>query len=180
VVQLIRLWFVGDCRVALSCIRKQARSGDVEVPPQRRIAGTDQEVRVGLVQVSILAVPGTGGVRIRQADTVHQERGAGLAAEFGLDAADGTGHEPQRKPGHVAWRASAPGGCLDRSGELVKGEVAGAADLEDAAAGGGVGYGVFDERGDVCNGDEVDRVVPPSEDDGPARAGSGAGEDVDL
>ena len=68
-------------------------------------------------------------------DTVHQERGAGLAAEFGLDASDGTGHEPQRKPGHVAWRASAPGGCLDRGGELVKGEVAGAADLEDAARG---------------------------------------------
>ena len=67
VVQLTRLWFGGDCRAALSCIRKQARSGDVEVPPQRRIGGSDQEVRVGLVQVSVLAVPGIGGVRIRQA-----------------------------------------------------------------------------------------------------------------
>jgi hypothetical protein len=58
VVQLTRLWFRRDCRAVVSCIRKQARSGDVEGPPQRRGAGSDQEVRVRLVQASILAVPG--------------------------------------------------------------------------------------------------------------------------
>ena len=65
-----------------------------------------------------------------------------------------------------------PAACLDRGGELVEGEVFGAADLEYAAAGRGVGHDMFDQRGDVGNGDEVDRVVPPSEDDGgrPERA----------
>ena len=67
--------------------------------------------------------------------------------------------------GNVAWRAGAPGGCLDRGGELVEGEVFGAADLEYAAAGRGVGHGFFGQRGDVCHRDEVDRVVSPSEDD---------------
>ena len=45
---------------------------------------------------------------VGEIDAVHEERGAGLAAELGLYASDGTGHEPQRKRGHVAWRADAP------------------------------------------------------------------------
>src|SRR4029077_1639312 len=107
------------------------------------------------------------------------KRGAHLAAEFGLETSGGLGHEAQHERGNVAWCAGTPGGCLDRGGELVEGEVFGAADLEYAAAGRGVGHGMFDQRGDVGNGDEVDRVVPPSKDDGPTRAGSGAAQYVD-
>ena len=98
---------------------------------------------------------------------------------LGLETSGGLGHEPQHEWGDVAWRAGAPGGCLDRRGELVEGEVVGAADLEYVAAGRGVGHGMFGQRGDVCHGDEVDRVVPPSEEERSAQAGSGLAERVD-
>ena len=81
---------------------------------------------------------GCAGVVV-ETHSVHEKRGVRLAAEFGVEASGGLGHEPQRERGNVAWCAGAPGGCLDRGGELVEGEVVGAADLEYAAAGRGVG-----------------------------------------
>jgi hypothetical protein len=49
---------------------------------------------------------------------VHDERGARLPREFGLDAAEGAGHEPEDGRGHVAWGGGAPGGCLECGGHI--------------------------------------------------------------
>ena len=79
-----------------------------------------------------------------EAGSVHEKRGACLAAELRLETSGSLGQEPQHEWGHVAWSGGTPGGCLDSGGELVEGEVFGAADLEYAAAGRGVGHGMFD------------------------------------
>src|SRR5205823_5444834 len=123
-----------------------------------------------LLQDMLGFVPPEPPRTVLETNPVHQERRARLTAELGLETSGGPGHEPQHERGNVAWRAGAPGGCLDRGGELVEGEVFGAADLEYAAAHCGVGHGMFDQRGDICNRDEVDRVVPPPEDERPPRA----------
>src|ERR1035437_185161 len=91
------------------------------------------ERRTGKAGVILLA----GGHVVAEVGAVHDERGARLAADLGLDASDGAGHEPQDGRGQVARRAGPAGRFLDRGGELAEGKIGRAADLEDAAASGG-------------------------------------------
>ena len=94
---------------------------------------------------------------------IHCERGARLSAQLGLDASDAVGHQMEHEGRYVPGCPRASGCCLHGLGELVEGEIVRTADLECLAAGGGVDDRDADDGGDVGDRDDVDRVLPASE-----------------
>src|SRR5207248_1519961 len=99
--------------------------------------------------------------------TIHDEGGPRLAGERRLQGPERGRHEPEHRYGNVPWRLGAPGPGLDGGRQLVEGDIVGAADLEDLPPSPLVGDDTVDEGSDIADRDEVDRVFPATEDEGP-------------
>lgn len=91
-------------------------------------------------------------------DSVHRERRAGLAGELWLQTGSGHGHRVQGEAGDVANGGRTADGLLQERSDLIKGQVVGAADLQNLATQTACDYGVANEGRDVGSRDEVDRV----------------------
>src|SRR5205085_10325395 len=79
-------------------------------------------------------------------------------------------HRPKSCSRHVArWRHSSRG-VLDGSRKLIKRQILRTSNLKRRAPGRRIGGGTFEERCDVCGGDEIDRIVATAEYERSARA----------